>query len=183
VGRSGRIGWHGRAAGIVAVVLGIFLVGCTANSPHGTPIVPNVTVSEVRVVFEPPPLPAADISASLANRKAVEATRQFQQSLVAGFRDRFPGFAAKYGLTVTAGSPHLLNLKTVALSTRCTLSCWTRVTLAVRLSDLSASRKQLWTFDTKVGDAVGADGVPERVFDLLADEILQAMKKDGLIGR
>jgi hypothetical protein len=183
LGRSGGIGRHGLAAGIAAVVFGISLAACTANSPHGTPIAPNVMMSEVQVVFDPRPMPVADKSAFLPNRKAVEASRKFQQVLIEGFGDRFPELAAKYGLTVTAGSPYLLNFKVVAQSTECRLSCWTRVTLAAVLFDLSASRKQLWRFDTRVGEAVGADSIPERTFDLLADEILQAMKKDGLIGR
>ena len=140
-------------------------------------------VNEVRVAFDPRPLPSADITVSLPTKKAVEGSRQLQELLVAGFRDRFPGLAAKYGLTVTPGASYQLRVRTIRQVTQCTLSCWSRVTLRARLSDLSAGGKELWSFDATVGLAVGANGVADGAFDPLGEEILQAMKKENFIAR
>lgn len=135
------------------------------------------------MVFDPWPLPSIDITANLANKKAVEGSRQLHELLVAGFRDRFPGLAAKYGLAVTADSSYRLRLRPLAQRTDCRLTCWARLTLRARLLDSSPQGNELWSSDVVFGLAVGANSVAEGAFDPLAEQVLQAMKKDGFIGR
>jgi hypothetical protein len=195
--QHGYGGWHEGAAGIVAIiVLGVALASCTVSSTHSTRVADGVKVSAVRVLFDPRPPPTARVTTTatgpgaaaivgslneLDKRTALQASQQFQQVFTAGFRDRFPALAAKYGLTVAPDADVQLGFRIVEQSTSCAGKCVTKVTMGALLLD--ASRKPLWRFDTRVGQATVFASISNEMFDALAEEVLQAMKKDGIIGQ
>lgn len=112
--------------------------------------------------------------------QARDATPQFVAVFDAGFRDRFPALAAAHGLTVSPTAPALLTVWITGQRTYCYSRCLHRVLLHGELQD--ATGKDLWRFDTAVGQATAASDISIDMFDPFAIEVLKAMKKDRVIG-
>jgi len=185
-----------RLAAIFLMLAASVLGGCTVTSTHSSRMTPDVVkVSSVRVVFDLTRPPFARVNTTMSgynlelarikNLSDQQVARSLGEQLVqifaAGFRDRFPTLAARYGLTVSASAEMELRLQDVGELTRCTQgqNCFTRITINAQLLD--AAGKPVWRFDTTVGQATQFAKISDEIFDALAEEVLGAMKSDGVI--
>ncbi|SJZ54179.1 hypothetical protein SAMN02745126_01550 [Enhydrobacter aerosaccus] len=116
-----------------------------------------------------------------ANRvKGHERLQEFAKLISRDFRDRFPALAAPYGLTVSPTAPAILFAQITSAKIACYADCVMTVTLSVLLHD---GKKTLWQFKVNFGQKnIWAD-IDDQMFDLAATEMLEAMKKDGMIGK
>jgi hypothetical protein len=180
----------------VALVLTILLSACAVTGTTSTRVAPETTkLTALQVEFDPSlpdtgrvvttapgifvPL-IAQTRVPLNTQRSQEAAAQFGSVFSDGFRDRFPGLAAAYGLQISPTSPTLLKLRVPEVTTQCTARCVTRIMLAGDL--VSANGTVVWQFVTKPGQVSLFDKIDDALFDRTALELLDSMKKDGLIG-
>lgn len=104
----------------------------------------------------------------------------FDQIFTDGFRNKFPTAAANYGLTVSETAPVEFRVTVGDQKTQCSLyGCVSRFTMEGDLLDPSG--KSLWHFTTEIGQSSIFAEMPP-LFDKFITEVLNAMKKDGVIG-
>jgi hypothetical protein len=182
---------------IFAVGVSLLSVGgCTIQSTKSAAVGGyQGKVSSVRVLFDttPPRLPSVatygrgpiGAAAAIAMQPgnvvvAQSAVGEYERVFAWAFRERFPGLAAQYGLTVSDTAPAQLKVAIVDSSTSCTVQCVTRITLAAQLLDTSG--QQIWYFKTEPGQSSIFARIDNELFDAAARELLGSMKKDGMIG-
>jgi hypothetical protein len=100
---------------------------------------------------------------------------------VKGFRDRFPELARSYGLIVSPDGLQTLRLQITGVETICPGRCVHRVQLSAVLLD--SGGKAMWVLGAHVGQAMRYQTISGEMFDVIALEILDAMKKDGLTSK
>jgi hypothetical protein len=179
----------------VAALL-VLLAGCTVASFKSTNLVPDrPKVTAVRVLFTAAPSLPTRVTTTVTgtgaanyaqsqNRMDAETARgvtpQFMSVFSAGFRDRFPELAARQGLTVSPGAAAQLIVVVLSQDTACYIGCQSKIRLGGRVFD--AAGKPVWQFDTTVGQATRFSQISSEIFDAFANELLAAMRKDGVIG-
>lgn len=114
-----------------------------------------------------------------ARSEVTSAAGSFQLMFSYGFREQFPAMAQRYGLTVSPTAPAELKLQVIQVRSTCTGRCQSRATLAARLYD--AGRALIWQFEITAGQANTRARMDEAMFEAFANELLVAMKKDGVI--
>jgi hypothetical protein len=115
----------------------------------------------------------------VAQREATSATSDYGTLFSNGFRDRFPALARAYGLEVSGAAGPRLLVNIVRTETYCYAKCTTRATLSAILVDQRG--KRLWQFVTKPGQSSTFAKIDDGIFDAAAHELLDSMKKDGVI--
>jgi len=104
----------------------------------------------------------------------------FVKTFTEGFKDKLPTSALKYGLTISETAQTEFRVAVTDESTTCSLyGCASRFSLQGDLLDESG--KSFWHFETKIGQSTIFAKIPE-LFDVFTNEVLNAMKKDGVIG-
>jgi len=187
--------WKGARPALTAL-LAVLVSACavTGTTSNRTgPETPKLTA--VKVDFDPRPPATGTVTttaqgilapvivksqAPINAQRSRDAVVQFEAVFSDGFRNRFPRLAAAYGLQISPTAPDKLRLRVTEVKTYCTLSCVTRVMLAGDL--LNAGGAVVWQFATKPGQATIFAAIDGELFDKAARELLDAMKKDGLIG-
>jgi len=99
-----------------------------------------------------------------------------------GFSHRFSGIAAKYQVEVvkSADAPKL-KISISSLRMACSpMGCQSLFTLQGEL--FSQADIRLWNFSSEVGQPVVNADISGELFDSFAKELLDAMKKDGIVG-
>ena len=176
------------AAAVLA--LAGLVAACTVQSVDHKVVGSSGKVTELKVVFDATlPEKAKIVSVGYVvapppsgfTPEARQAATQFQQMLVNGFSARFAGLARPYGVTVSPAGPETLRLGITEVTSYCSASCTTRVSLGGALYDRDG--KQMWTFNTRVGQGTIFAKISDEMFDAIARELLDAMKKDGLFGK
>ena len=175
-----------------ALVLGVSLCGCTVKSFDSARMAPNSPkMSTMRVEFVTPASVPTQVQTTARAPQVQEqsqsdattaqgVTPQFLNVFAAGFRDRFPAMAAKQGLTVSPSAQALLKVSVVGQKTYCYILCQSRILL--RGEVLDAKGTSVWHFDTAVGQATSLSEISPSMFDAFANEMLSAMRNDGVIG-
>jgi hypothetical protein len=126
-----------------------------------------------------------DLAASTYTQRNADDTKVknralFDQAFMDGFKDKFPATAANYGLTVSDTAPTELRITVGDQTTICGLAgCVSNFAMTGDLLD--AAGKSLWHFETELGQSTIFAKIPE-LYDRFAVEVLNAMKKDGVIG-
>jgi len=185
--------------GILALAtVAVGIAGCSVKSFDSgrDPAMAKETVQSVRVTFVDNPdgskksSPAVDGLIALAAIKYLErkgnetndkARAQFDQVFQDGFKDKFPAQAASYGLTVADTAQTELRVTLGNQKTQCSLyGCASRFDMQGDLVD--SSGKSVWHFTTEIGQSSIFAEIPP-LFDKFSTEVLNAMKKDGVIGK
>jgi hypothetical protein len=168
---------------------GLAIAACTIQSTQSNRIGTDIAkVAEIHVIYIPTVPPKGTVAQygygpqfitpdriQTASSSTLEYAAMFQ----AGFRDRFPAMAAKYGLTVSAIAPARLIVQITGTKTTCTAKCVTRVDLSANLVD--GANKPLWHFQTSPGQSSIFAKIDAELFDVVARTLLDSMKKDGII--
>jgi hypothetical protein len=126
-----------------------------------------------------------DLAASAYIQRNTNETKdknraEFVQVFTQGFKDKLPAAADKFGLAISDTAQAEFRVSVLDEKTQCSLyGCASRFHLVGDLLD--ASGKSVWHFDTNIGQASIFAKIPE-LFDKFTNEVLPAMKKDGVIG-
>ncbi len=181
-------------AGILAaaVVMLALLSACTIRYAESKRLgEAGTAVSEVQVLFDatPPEKTQVVTQGNIIGLQAMHDTnvkylapreqRRVQELLATGFRERFPGIAARYGLAVSPTAAAKLRLRVVDEMIRDGGSI-TRILLQGQLID--ASGRTVWRFETSAKNRTVFAKFDETVVDRISVELLEALKRDRLIG-
>ena len=104
----------------------------------------------------------------------------FDNMMLFGLMQRFPALAKSQGLRLSIVAQARLLVHLAKGETKCTgSSCRTRVEVVATL--LGDGRLPSWEFRTTLGPAATRPKIEEDWFGVFADQLLQAMKRDGVI--
>jgi hypothetical protein len=174
----------------LVLALCIFVAACTILSVDSNRVGETTErFRELRVVFDPrPPAKVKFVTTvgSLKNDEEFVAPRLWPKIVSVfqvGLRDRFPDLAANYGLKVTPSSSNQLRLRFVgAMLFNPNYINVTGVEVTVDGQLVDALGKSVWHFQTTVKNPSIFTPFDEKIFEKIAVELLEAMKKDRIIG-
>jgi hypothetical protein len=197
VRESAAFGGRGVLHALSAILFCAFVCACSSvSNVEIRKLVPNppkvstllVRYQDVGTVYERvtgwaygprgtvPPSPA------MVKPGADRNTGIFNKLLAASFRDRFPGIAQAYGVTVSPTASTILMVQLANTASTCPSadSCGTT---ALVLGTVMSSGKFLWSIQAMLGP-ISQYSLAEKndaMFDMMARKWLEAMKKEGLI--
>jgi hypothetical protein len=180
----------GRLAAALAALL--LMAACTIRYSESQRLAEAApAVKEMQVIFDPTPPEKVKVVTSgnvigLQSQHdfnvkfiAPREQRRIQELLTTGFRDRFPGIASGYGLAVSRAAATRLQLR-VADEQIQNGSAMTKIVVQGQLVD--AAGQTIWRFETGAKNRTVFAKFDETVVDRISVEILEALKKDRLIG-
>ena len=180
----------------VLIAMAVAMSGCTVKSfdSNSTSPVPAERIQAVQVAFVDNKTGRMtgkvsiggfiDLAASKYTQRKADETKEktralFDQVFIEGFKEKFPATAANYGLTVSDAAPTELRISVGDQTTHCNLyGCASTFVMEGDL--LGSSGKSLWHFKTEIGQSSIFAEIPP-LFDKFCVEVLNAMKKDGVI--
>lgn len=139
--------------------------------------VPDHIFMQKQAIGEIPVITAADKQEALLTAKAqIKVIEE-------GMRSKFEKKAMQYGVTTTEMSGDILSVDVVSVYSFCESDkgCKTRLNLQVKITDVTG--KDTWRYDGGVEQMAPKDGINPGLFDEFADTLLEAMKKDGVVGK
>jgi hypothetical protein len=196
---SGFSAFAGRhlAAALGLVTLCMSASGCTVQSvdshrvASSDPAIPATQkITDLKVAFDPtPPRQFRIVSSgrgyaappSVYEPQARQLITNFERLFARGFAQRFAQHAIPYGVSLSPAAPNILRLKIAEITVHCSGNCVTRAQLGGNL--YGPDGRPMWVFNSNVGQATIFSSVSDDMFDALARELLEAMKKDGVIGK
>jgi hypothetical protein len=116
-------------------------------------------------------------------KQAVANARLLNEELIKGARDTIYGIAVRYGATISSRNSRsnvldltVLSSKMVCQDTVC------RSFLEMKSDVLTPTGEVAWTYKSKIELPPGALSNDTSAFDNFAEDLLSAMKSDGLLG-
>jgi hypothetical protein len=181
------------ALAVVLWALGAMLPSCAVQSMKSSgAVATRARLQATRVAYDPivpsqiritrvakgakPVITPADEATAVANVSALNVL--FSR----GFKEHFPGAAAKYGLQVDNArrSLPLLRISVASMQMRCTdFGCQSSFTLSGTLTEAQGAAP--WSFSSKVGQAMVNATISDEIFESFEKALLDAMRSDGLI--
>ncbi|SJZ54203.1 hypothetical protein SAMN02745126_01551 [Enhydrobacter aerosaccus] len=183
-----------RVGAFVGVLLVLLSACSNIKSSHSELLVkPPARIQVMSVVVDPNhavPTKVSTVVPRYANTAAEQGSssytaqiklQEIARLLVTGFRTRFPVLAVPYGVRIAPTADNVLHVRIESSETNCGAGkCTTTVTIEAKLLD--AGGQTLWRSSIEFGQASSTVEINDVLFDAVAVQLLDGMKKDGVIG-